>query len=90
MLELFILAVGNDYESLQYVGNFRDCDTSEQYYNEHCADTNKVGICLLESYSILPVKHVPIYSADISKTNRCGYLGEPSIFIKEEYKWELD
>ncbi len=82
----FILTVSlsGDYDDLEFVGYFNDCETAIEYYYEHCSEYMAAS-CLLTEYSNLPDDHPDVFGFEITEPQSCGFVGvDPKTFIKDK------
>lgn len=75
----FVLTVSKsgNYEDLEFVGYFNNCDKAIKYYNEHCINY-KAASCLLKEYSNMPDNHPSdseLFTFDITTPQSCGFVG---------------
>jgi hypothetical protein len=88
---LFILTVSlsGNYDDLEFVGYFNDCNVAMQYYKENCSE-HKAASCLLKEYSNIPPDHVSPSQFDFdslssNESMSCGFVGvDPKTFIGED------
>lgn len=86
---LFILTVSlsGNYDDLEYVGNFINCDIAMQYYKENCSE-HRAASCTLKEYTLLPPNHVDVnpFDFEIKAVQSCGFVGVENreLFIKDK------
>jgi len=87
---LFILTVSlsGNYDDLEFVGYFNDCNVAMQYYKENCSE-HKAASCLLKEYSNIPPDHKAPSQFDFdslssNESKSCGFVGvDKRTFIGE-------
>ena len=52
---LFVLTVSlsGNYDDLEFVGYFNDCNVAMQYYKDNCAE-HMAASCTLKEYTLIP------------------------------------
>tara|TARA_R110002020_G_scaffold133108_2_gene297042 strand:+ start:57 stop:344 length:288 start_codon:yes stop_codon:yes gene_type:complete len=89
---LFILTVSlsGNYNDLEYVGNFINCDIAMQYFKENCSE-HKAASCTLKEYTLLPPDHQDRNPFDFDSKSpgemmSCGFVGvqKKELFIKDK------
>ena len=86
----FILTVSlsGNYDDLEFVGYFNDCQTAIEYYYENCSN-HMAASCLLKEYSNIPSSHVEPSQFDFdslstNESRSCGFVGvDMRTFIKD-------
>ena len=78
---LFVLTVSlsGNYDDLEFVGYFNDCNVAMQYYKDNCAE-HMAASCTLKEYTLIPPDHVSRsqFDFDSLSTNEsmsCGFVG---------------
>ena len=76
---VFILTVSlsGNYDDLEYVGNFINCNVAMQYFKDNCSE-HKAASCTLKEYTLIPPNHVPPSQFDfdtIREVQSCGFVG---------------
>ena len=86
---LFILTVSlsGNYDDLEYVGNFINCNVAMQYFKENCSE-HKAASCTLKEYTNIPPDYVSPSQFDfdtIREGQSCGFVGvDTRTFIGED------
>lgn len=72
----FILTVSlsGNYNDLEFVGYFDDCETAIEYYYKNCSEYQAAS-CLLPEYSNLPGDHLDVFGFEITEPQSCGFVG---------------
>tara|TARA_R110000796_G_scaffold110501_1_gene222007 strand:- start:65 stop:463 length:399 start_codon:yes stop_codon:yes gene_type:complete len=76
----FVLAVSysQSYDDLQYVANFRDCDTAMTYFHANCSQA-PIAMCQLEQYLYMPLNHnteneFSSFDFEVNNSQTCGFV----------------
>ena len=88
---IFILTVSlsGNYDYLEFVGYFNDCNVAIQYYKDNCSE-HKAASCTLKEYTLIPPNHVSPSQFDFdslssNESQSCGFVGvETRTFIGED------
>ncbi len=88
---LFILTVSlsGNYDDLEYVGNFINCNVAMQYFKDNCSE-HKAASCTLKEYTLIPPDHVSPSQFDFdslssNESQSCGFVGvDTRTFIGED------
>ena len=86
---LFILTVSlsGNYDDLEYVGNFINCNVAMQYFKDNCSE-HKAASCTLKEYTLIPPDHVSPSQFDfdtIREGQSCGFVGvDTRTFVGED------
>ena len=88
---LFILTVSlsGNYDDLEFVGYFNDCNVAMQYFKDNCSE-HMAASCLLKEYSNIPPNHVSPSQFDFdsfssNESQSCGFVGvDTRTFIGED------
>jgi len=73
---ILVVSLSGSYTDNKYVGNFPNCISAMQYFEEHCSQ-HKAASCILEKYANLPDDHVSrnAFSFSIKEVQSCGFVG---------------
>ena len=78
---LFILTVSlnGNYEDLEFVGYFNNCNVAMQYFKDNCSE-HKAASCTLKEYTLIPHDHVSPSQFDFdslssNESQSCGFVG---------------
>ena len=88
---LFILTVSlsGNYDDLEFVGYFNDCNVAMQYFKDNCSE-HKAASCTLKEYTLIPPDHVSPSQFDFdslssNESQSCGFVGvDTRTFIGED------
>ena len=89
----FVLAVSytESYKDLQYVANFRDCETAMTHFHAKC-NKAPIAMCQLEDKMYMPVNHnsentFSSFDFEVDDSQSCGFVKTQagySTFVEED------